>query len=80
MPGSRGVGAAAASTAAAAATAGLRAGGGGDTHQALEGQLADQEVGAPLVLADFAQCHRASPVPVWLLDCSNGAVEAAGGA
>jgi len=40
--------------------------------QALEGELPDQEVSRLLVPADFAQSHRARPVPVRLLDAAGG--------
>jgi len=33
------------------------------THQALEWQLADQQLSALLVLADFTQCHCSRAVP-----------------
>jgi hypothetical protein len=37
-------------------------------HEALEGQLADQQLGGLLVLADLAERDRAGAVPVGLLD------------
>jgi len=37
------------------------------TDQALEGQLADQQLGGLLVLADLTQSHGTGPVPVGLL-------------
>ena len=40
--------------------------------QALEGQLADEQLGGLLVLADFAQGHRAGPVAVGLLHATGG--------
>ena len=41
-------------------------------HQALEGQLADQELGRLLVATDLTEGHGAGPVPVGLLDASGG--------
>ena len=34
------------------------------THQALEGEPADEEFGGPLVLADLTKCHSSWPVAV----------------
>ena len=42
------------------------------THQALEGQLADEELSALLVTADLAECDGTGPVPVWLLNAAGG--------
>ena len=42
------------------------------TYQALEGQLADEELSALLVTADLAECDGTGPVPVWLLDAAGG--------
>merc|ERR1719438_78065 len=39
-------------------------------HQALEWQLADEELSRLLVLADLPQGHSARAVPMWLLDSS----------
>ena len=41
-------------------------------HQALEGQLADQQLGALLVAANLAQGDRARAVAVGLLDAASG--------
>ncbi|KAI1239062.1 hypothetical protein IHE44_0012170 [Lamprotornis superbus] len=41
-------------------------------HQALEGQLADQQLRGLLVAPDLAQRHRAGPVAVRLLDAARG--------
>ena len=41
-------------------------------HKALEGQLADEELGALLVTTDLPKGHCAGPVPVGLLDASGG--------
>jgi hypothetical protein len=41
-------------------------------HQTLEGQLADEELGALLVAADLAQGHRAGPVAMGLLHAAGG--------
>ncbi|XP_008566082.1 PREDICTED: uncharacterized protein LOC103586565 [Galeopterus variegatus] len=41
-------------------------------HQALERQLADQQLGGLLVAADLAQGHGAGPVAVGLLDAAGG--------
>jgi hypothetical protein len=41
-------------------------------HQALEGQLADQQVGGLLVAADLAEGDGAGPVAVGLLDAAGG--------
>ena len=48
-------------------------------HQALEGQLADQQVRRLLVLADLAQGDRARAVAVGLLDAASGRGRLAGG-
>jgi hypothetical protein len=37
-------------------------------NQALEGQLADEQLGALLVTTDLSQGHGAGPVTMWLLD------------
>jgi len=42
------------------------------THQALEGQLLDESVGALLELADLSQGHSARAVAVRLLDATSG--------
>ena len=42
------------------------------THQALEGQLPDEELGALLVTTDLTKSHGARPVTVRLLDSSSG--------
>ena len=42
------------------------------SHQALEGQLADEEFGALLVTADLTESDSAWPVTVGLLDASGG--------
>ncbi|DAZ96300.1 TPA: hypothetical protein N0F65_008333, partial [Lagenidium giganteum] len=49
------------------------------THQALEWQLADQQVSRLLVLADFTQSNRARAVAMWLLDTAGGWRALAGG-
>lgn len=41
-------------------------------HQALEGQLADEQLGALLVTADLPEGHSSGPVPVGLLDTTGG--------
>ena len=41
-------------------------------HQALEGQLADEELGGLLVPPDLTEGHCARPVPVGLLDTTGG--------
>jgi len=41
-------------------------------HQALEGQLADEELGGLLVPPDLAEGHCAGPVPVGLLHAPGG--------
>ena len=41
-------------------------------HQALEGQLADEELSGLLVPPDLTEGHCARPVPVGLLDASGG--------
>ena len=41
-------------------------------HQALEGQLADQQLGRLLVLSDLAQRHGTGPVAVGLLHATGG--------
>ena len=40
------------------------------SHQALEGQLADEQLGGLLVPPDLSQGHGSGPVPMWLLDAS----------
>jgi len=42
------------------------------TDQALEGQLADEQLGGLLVLADLTQSHGSGPVPVGLLHTASG--------
>jgi hypothetical protein len=42
------------------------------THKALEGSLADEELGTLLVLADFAKSDGSGTVAVGLLDSSSG--------
>lgn len=42
------------------------------THQALEGQLANQELSGLLVAADLTKSNSARPEPVWLLDTTTG--------
>jgi len=42
------------------------------THQALEGELADQQLGGLLVLADLTQSHGTGPIPVGLLHAAGG--------
>ena len=42
------------------------------TDQTLEGQLADQQLGALLVTTDLTESHGTGPVPVGLLDASGG--------
>ena len=42
------------------------------TDQALEGQLADEQLGGLLVPPDLPEGHRAGPVPVGLLDAPGG--------
>ena len=42
------------------------------THQALEGQLADQQFRRLLVPANLAKCHSAGPKAVGLLDTTGG--------
>src|SRR5579863_1641484 len=42
------------------------------TNQTLEGQLADQQLGALLVTPDFTKCDRSGPVSVGLLHTSGG--------
>ena len=42
------------------------------SHQALEGQLADEELGGLLVPPDLSESDSAGPVPVGLLDASGG--------
>ena len=42
------------------------------SHQALEGQLADEQLGGLLVLADLTQSHGSRAVPVGLLHASGG--------
>ena len=41
-------------------------------HKALEGQLADEELGGLLVPPDLTEGHGAGPVPVGLLDAAGG--------
>jgi len=41
-------------------------------HQALEGQLADEELSGLLVPPDLTEGHCARPVPVWLLHAPGG--------
>ena len=48
-------------------------------HQALEGQLADQELGALLVAADLAEGDGAGPGAVGFLDAARGRGALAGG-
>jgi histone H3 len=48
------------------------------TDQALEGQLADQQLGALLVAADLAEGDSAGSVPVGLLDTAGGGGRLAG--
>ena len=47
--------------------------------QALEGELADEELSALLVLADLAESHSAGAVAVRLLDSTSGGSRLAGG-
>ena len=47
--------------------------------QALEGQLADEQLGGLLVLADLTQGHGAGPVAVGLLHTAGGRGRLAGG-
>ena len=47
--------------------------------QALEGQLADEQLGGLLVLADLTQGHGAGPVAVGLLHAAGGRGRLAGG-
>src|SRR5574338_11993 len=42
------------------------------THEALEGELADEQLGARLVATDLPEGDRAGPVTVGLLDASGG--------
>ena len=49
------------------------------SDQTLEGQLADQELGALLVPPDLTESHGTGPVPVWLLDASGGGGALPGG-
>ena len=42
------------------------------SHQTLEGQLAEKELGGLLVLPDVTESHSARPVSVGLLDSSSG--------
>ena len=42
------------------------------TDEALEGQLADQQLGALLVTTDLTESHGTGPVPVGLLDTPGG--------
>ena len=42
------------------------------SHQALEGQLADEELSALLVSPDLTESHGSRPVPVGLLHSSSG--------
>ncbi len=48
-------------------------------HQALEGQLADEELRRLLVATDLTQGHGSGPVPVGLLDSAGGGGGLAGG-
>ena len=45
------------------------------SHQALEGQLADQQLSGLLVLADLTQGHSSWPVPADVEDCVSLSVE-----
>ena len=49
------------------------------TDQTLEGQLADQQLGALLVTTDLTESHGTGPVPVGLLDASGGGGRLASG-
>ena len=49
------------------------------TDQALEGKLADEQLGGLLVLADLAQGDGSGPVAMGLLDASGGGGRLAGG-
>jgi hypothetical protein len=49
------------------------------SHQALEGQLADQELGGLLVSSDLSKSHSAGSVSVGLLDTASGRGALAGG-
>jgi len=49
------------------------------THQPLEGQLADEQLGALLVATDLAESHRAGSVAMGLLDSAGGGCAFAGG-
>jgi hypothetical protein len=49
------------------------------THEALEGQLADQQLGALLVATDLAEGDRAGAVAMGLLDAAGGGRRLAGG-
>ena len=42
------------------------------THQSLEGQLAEEQLGGPLVAADVSEGDRAGPVAVGLLHAHTG--------
>lgn len=48
-------------------------------HQALEGQLADEELSGLLVPPDLTEGHCAGPVPVGLLDTTSGRGALSGG-
>ncbi len=42
------------------------------SHQTLEGQLADQQLGGLLIATDLSQSHGAGPVAMRLLDAAGG--------
>ena len=48
------------------------------THQALEGQLADEELGGLLVSSDFSKSHGSGSVSVGLLHSTSGGGALAG--
>jgi len=49
------------------------------SHQALEGQLADEQFSALLVTTDLTESDGSGPVPVWLLDAAGGRCALPGG-
>ncbi len=49
------------------------------SHQTLEGQLADQQLGGLLIATDLSQSHGAGPVAMRLLDAAGGRSALTGG-